>query len=137
MNAISLYQPWASLVILGHKEFETRSWPTNYRGPLAIAASKSEPKRECREAFADLQAMWEDLNHLSYAALPRGCVLGIVDLVDCVPTESLEETVSTKEYSMGDFGPSRFAWKLRVVEVFERPIPAKGSMGLWWWDGRP
>ena len=62
---------------------------------------------------------------------------GIVDLVDCVPTESLEETVSTKEYSMGDFGPSRFAWKLRVVEVFERPIPAKGSMGLWWWDGRP
>ncbi len=41
MKAISLLQPWATLVAIGAKRIETRSWATNYRGPLAIHASKS------------------------------------------------------------------------------------------------
>lgn len=40
MKVISLLQPWASLVILGHKKIETRSWNTKYRGDLLIHASK-------------------------------------------------------------------------------------------------
>lgn len=41
MKALTLYEPWASLVALGAKKIETRSWPTKYRGPLAIRAAKS------------------------------------------------------------------------------------------------
>jgi activating signal cointegrator 1 len=40
MQAISVNQPWASLIIAGAKRIETRSWSTNHRGPLAIHASK-------------------------------------------------------------------------------------------------
>ena len=43
MKALSLTQPWASLVVIGAKCYETRSWATNYRGPLAIHASKGFP----------------------------------------------------------------------------------------------
>jgi activating signal cointegrator 1 len=44
MKAITLTQPWATLVAIGAKRIETRSWPTNYRGPLAIHAAKGFPK---------------------------------------------------------------------------------------------
>ena len=45
MKALSLWQPWASLVALRVKTIETRSWSTSYRGPLAIHAAK-RPVRE-------------------------------------------------------------------------------------------
>ena len=41
MKAISLLQPWATLVSIGAKRVETRSWRTDYRGPIAIHASAS------------------------------------------------------------------------------------------------
>lgn len=47
MRALSLLQPWASFVAHCLKEFETRSWGTGYRGPIAIHASKG------REALDD------------------------------------------------------------------------------------
>jgi hypothetical protein len=43
MKCISLIQPWASLVLLGEKRYETRNWSTAYRGPLLIHASKGMP----------------------------------------------------------------------------------------------
>ena len=43
MKAITLRQPWASLVALGVKAIETRSWSTRYRGPLAIHAAARQP----------------------------------------------------------------------------------------------
>lgn len=42
MKAITLHQPWATLVSLGVKTIETRSWTTRYRGPLAIHAAKTD-----------------------------------------------------------------------------------------------
>lgn len=41
MRALTLWQPWASLVALDVKTIETRSWSTSYRGPLAIHAGSS------------------------------------------------------------------------------------------------
>lgn len=48
MKALSLTQPWATLVAIGAKRLETRSWSTTYRGPLAIHAAKRFP-RNCQE----------------------------------------------------------------------------------------
>ena len=45
MKAVSVKQPWASLIAEGNKTIETRTWPTNYRGDLLICASK-KPKIE-------------------------------------------------------------------------------------------
>jgi activating signal cointegrator 1 len=43
VKALTLTQPWASLVAVGAKVIETRSWSTSYRGPLAIHAAKGFP----------------------------------------------------------------------------------------------
>lgn len=40
MKAITLTQPWASLVACGAKKIETRSWRTHHRGWIAIHAAK-------------------------------------------------------------------------------------------------
>lgn len=43
MKAITIWQPYASLIAAGLKEYETRSWPTRYRGPIAIHSPGSGP----------------------------------------------------------------------------------------------
>ncbi len=42
MKALTLWQPWATLVAIGAKRVETRSWSTSYRGPLAIHAATTD-----------------------------------------------------------------------------------------------
>lgn len=44
MKALTLHQPWASLIAVGAKRIETRSWSTTYRGPLAIHAGARKPE---------------------------------------------------------------------------------------------
>ncbi len=48
MKAITLHQPWATLVAVGAKRIETRSWATSYRGPLAIHAARTTPQGDGR-----------------------------------------------------------------------------------------
>ncbi len=45
MKAITIWQPWASLIACGAKKFETRSWATNYRGPIAIHVAKKDVRK--------------------------------------------------------------------------------------------
>ena len=62
MKAISLHQPWASAVAIGIKTHETRSWRTNYLGPLAIHAAKKRcPENEL--AFEQIL----DLTEINFA----------------------------------------------------------------------
>jgi hypothetical protein len=49
VKALTLWQPWASLIALERKLVETRSWSTSYRGPLAIHAAKRRPDVETME----------------------------------------------------------------------------------------
>ncbi|MFN5288139.1 MAG: ASCH domain-containing protein [Planctomyces sp.] len=41
MKALSIRQPFASLIAAGKKTVELRTWYTHYRGPLLICAAKS------------------------------------------------------------------------------------------------
>lgn len=127
-------QPWASLVALGAKRYETRSWKTNYRGPLAVHASlkfSQAARALCRaEPFASAL--------LGNADLPLGCVVAVCELAAVFPTseESLFGSAEwpTHELTFGDFGPGRYAWLLRNVRALETPIPARGTLSLWEWD---
>lgn len=126
MRALTLTQPWASLVILGIKRLETRGWSTPYRGPLAIHSSKAWTPDD--RGFA------RDLNQrgiipVTPSNLPMGMVLGTVDLVDVFPSYAIE--VTPLEDSLGDFGPDRFAWVLGDPRPFTEPVPARGALGLW------
>ncbi len=130
MKALSLIQPWASLIVLGEKRIETRSWPTTHRGPLAIHASKSMPdvcrllcqERPFREALAR--------HGLTADTLPLGKVLGIVHLDDCLPTDDLP-ALTPDERAFGDFRRGRFGWLLSRPHPLAGPLPYRGSQGLW------
>lgn len=124
-KAISLWQPWASLIAHGEKKIETRSWCTWYTGPLAIHAAKRMPP-EAQEFWGDELASGRIGTHL---ALPRGCIVGVCRLMRCCATEALAPRLSAKELHYGNYSPGRFAWVLEDIRPV-KPIPLRGAMGL-------
>lgn len=127
MKALSLWQPWASLVVLGLKHYETRSWKTAYRGTLVIhAAQKWNP---------ELEGFWkllQGLSRLNFDTPPRGAALGTVELVDVVKvTTKFAKSLTGPEATYGDFTPGRYAWKLANPILFTEPIPCAGHQRLW------
>lgn len=87
MKAITIWQPWASLLACGAKKYETRGWATRYRGPIAIHAAK-RPFNPLDFAVFDTpfaQAAQEAFKAagLSMHRLPFGAVIATAELVNC------------------------------------------------------
>jgi hypothetical protein len=161
LKTLTLTQPWATLVAIGAKRIETRSWGTSYRGPLAIHAAKTFPGWAKDQVQSDpmfrralglpdpphpLTQEWLDSMRDGIEALPLGCVLVVCRLVDCkviVETETEQLLMPgarmlqppQPERTFGDYNPGRYAWILdNVSQQFDPPIPAKGHLGLWDWE---
>lgn len=137
MKAITIHQPWASLIAHGHKRYETRSWRTHYRGPIAIHASQRTDRQAVLDVAREYPHIWREIS-----PLPKGCIVAVADLVDCLKsvdtwTDGYElegrHLIYAPEYEFGDFTPGRYAWELSNVRLIE-PIPAKGRQGLWNWN---
>jgi hypothetical protein len=140
IKAISLWQPWASFVILGIKGFETRSWDTNVRGEIGIHAAKKVIPFD--DAFGHLVRSIEGQRIMDYLQsriieaygdyknLPVGAVLGTVNLKDTFSTE-IRNKLSYIERVLGDYSPGRFAWQLKDQKLFDTPIPVSGHQGFW------
>lgn len=144
MKAITLTQPWATLVAVGAKKIETRSWTTTYRGELAIHAAKGIG-RESLDAMM-LPPFKDALRKAGYmflADLPRASVIATVTLVDVVPCDKYLRVsgISHDEQAFGDFGQGRYAWFMQDVKRVEPPVPAVGHLSLWEWypplEGEP
>jgi hypothetical protein len=133
MKCISLWQPWASLVVLGEKQNETRSWPTNFRGTLAIHAAKKPWNQLPFMGGGFLAYLHRALSahRIDLYFLPRGSIIGTVEIIDCVPVESLYSTLAEQERAFGDYSRGRYAWKLANPVMFNKPIPCKGQQGFW------
>lgn len=125
MKGLTLTQPWATLVALGHKRVETRSWSTRYRGPIAIHAAKGFPGY-ARE-FASLERAIGRLPQ----RIPRGAIVAVAELVDVRRTEEAAQMVEGLERHLGDFSPGRFAWLLSNVRALSEPVGYRGALGLW------
>ena len=136
MKALSLTQPWASLVVLGMKRWETRRWRTSYRGYLLIHASKRLP--------AECQALCREepfKSALGGHVLPTGAIIGQVKLTGCFGTASVDRTVreyfgglrippDDRERAFGDYSPGRWAFRLENPVWFSEPLPYSGSLGI-------
>jgi hypothetical protein len=137
-------------VAIGAKKVETRSWATNYRGPLAIHASKKQFNTDSyfdRELHTFAYALGlPDI--FSFDTLPYGTVIATCKLVDCLEihgggefhvyigndcSDYIALPVKSVEYAFGDYTPGRYAWMLEDVRILPEPIPAKGHLGLWEW----
>lgn len=134
MKALSLWQPWATLVALEVKTYETRSWGTDYRGPLLICSTKTFNK-ECRELSqqAPFNVALHAGGYLTVDDLPLGAAVCLANLVEVTPTREMLflDKLGKIERHFGDFSLGRFAWGLADVQVLPTPIPVKGKQGLW------
>lgn len=177
MRCITLTQPYATLIAIGAKKIETRSWSTSHRGLLAIHAAqglgpvggKRGYKRLCfTEPFLSVLSLARqnrsDTFYLVdyFMSLPRGAIVATCTLIDCVPTHNpavvnepgkpwftgarkgvgqhyyeVPPPKDSNEYAFGDYTPGRYAWLLADVRALPEPIPAKGALGLWNYEGEP
>jgi hypothetical protein len=167
MHAITIREPWASLVMLGQKRIETRSWPAPdwlIGQRIAIHAAKGLTYEEL--AMVDEPEFAEALMAANLSPYPhgvwsgplnrafdatRGRVIATAVLDDCVPLLSpldygfVEHTIVARsghivhvtedELAFGFFAPDRYGWLLRDVRPLPEPIPARGALGVWEWDG--
>jgi hypothetical protein len=140
VKALTLTQPWATLVAIGAKRVETRSWEHSHRGPVAIHAAKGMP-RYAIDAFLSTPFYNETLVPAGYTStsdLPRGCIVAVARVAQIVPTErwidyAAQLTPGGAECAFGDYSLGRFMWFLEDVRELAMPIPAVGRLGLWDW----
>jgi hypothetical protein len=135
VRAITLTQPWASLVAVGAKRIETRSWRTNYRGRIAIHAAREPAAFEHYSVIALIGAKRD---------WPLGAVVAFGEITDCIRTEDIggaelnyirqQPGVTWTERLFGDYTPGRFGFRIGATERLETPIPACGRLGIWEWD---
>ena len=86
MKAITIQQPWASLIANGEKKYETRCWKTAYRGPIAIHVGL----RLYPDIFQFMQCKLKTAEYLiecgitpkNIDELPRGAIIATADLVN-------------------------------------------------------
>jgi hypothetical protein len=142
MKAISLWQPYASLIQAGAKRWETRSWNTHYRGPLVICSTKTGySKRELnklllREVFQKaLSPLIDEDRAVKIDDLPTGQALSLVQLTNVIPTERLSLSAYKGERVFGDFAPGRYAWQLEDIEPLQ-PFPVTGKQGFFELDNQ-
>ena len=131
-RAISLLQPWATLVVVGAKCVETRPWRTTSRGLLGVHASKGFSRQQAAlclsEPFCSVLAA---AGFGGPGDLPLGALLGSVSVTDCVPTDTPSlEAISDQERAFGDYSPGRWAWLLEGACEWEE-VPCKGALSLW------
>lgn len=113
MLALTLIQPWGTLIVHHGKNVENRTWPTRHRGPLLVhAGAKIDPDGYVRASEHGIVLPDPD-------DLPRGGIIGIVNVTDCVQD-------STSPWAI----PGQWHWLL--ADATALPFDAcRGQLGLW------
>jgi activating signal cointegrator 1 len=151
---LSLSPPYGTLITLLLKTIETRGWATAHRGLLLIHQTAAPGPKGTTEA-----ALWElclsepfrsalaSKGVMSPSQLPRGKIVALVEVVDCLPTAGVRvngggpkyadwvHELSDQERAFGDYSPGRYGWILDKVRPLPEPIAARGMPGLWRWEG--
>lgn len=131
IKAISLHQPWATLITMGLKKFETRSWATSYTGPLLICAAKktSREQKLYHQYFLNKyqQILTGTDSYLEWEDLPFGSAIAAVELTACIKmTQAFINQQPETEIDTGDWKPGQLDNIRRIVP----PIPITGKQGL-------
>lgn len=156
MKLLSLWEPWATLMALGAKRIDTRSWGTSYRGWLAIQASKGGLNRECLAETCCDEYFYQALREYPPFAeqveatvrrkgwisevFPHGKIVAVVYLMGCARTEWItkpvgvevigSELMTPQERAFGDFSDGRYGWVTEKLFRLPEPIPFKAKQGL-------
>ena len=107
IKTLTIRNPWAQHIIRNGKDVENRTWHTSYRGPLLIHCSR---KPEAPES---------------------GMIIGIVDLVDCLPPGN-NRTAGNRWAELG-----YYHWILKNPREFATKIQSRGRLSLWEYELDP
>lgn len=139
MRALSLWQPWATLMALDAKRFETRpqtcSW-FGYRGTVAIHAAKSHEELELclEEPFCSVLKAGgiRKIGDLAFGAF---VAVGEMVAVWSSDSDGTAHAVALRggvhERAFGNYAPNRVVIEFSSVKPLSAPLPARGYQGLW------
>lgn len=163
MKALTIYQPWASLVMVGAKPFEFRGWSPRVRGPsyaaligqrIVIHASARKIERievvaikralesgdadwiaeTCLHADKAMPILEEALKMTNNIGLPFGCGLGTAILGEPRNGLDIAEEFGLPRVNDSDRNDhANFGWPMLDVEVWDEPVPMRGFQGFWNW----
>lgn len=141
MKAITIWQPYATLIALGIKKEETRSWGTSYRGKILIHAAKRwdvDRAIGCQKAIDYLvdtlgvmflekltPAQLRLANMTWQDTLGKGLAVATLSGV-----QKGHEPPTRGDAEFGLYGPDRFGWRMSNVQAIE-PVSLTGKQGLW------
>lgn len=155
MKAISIKQPWASLIVHGIKNIENRSWkcPEKYIGQRILIHASGKPDKEPYMLFNDVQAdvIYNCVMDVCASYHQLSAIIGSVEIVDCVinhPSIWAEKTkvdcthplkcgsYDTESCTDGcihhlGFIKPTYNWVLDNPILFPTPMPAKGKLSFW------
>lgn len=137
MKALSIKQPWASLIVHGIKDIENRTWKTNFRGRIYVHTSISPA---FTGSYTDNlpDGFWTGLTEeqrrtylLSFQH--RGFIIGEIDIIDCVINHESIWAEKTPMPPHDDIGrlPAIYNWVLANPVLYEKPMPCKGKLSFW------
>jgi hypothetical protein len=155
VKCLSLWQPWATLLVTGHKRIETRGWPMRHRGPLLIHAAKKWTTELW--TLCGTEPFHRTLHDLGYGlikgdgrGMPFGAIVGRVNVASCYRSEDVRFESAGSDYCpigsgsmwgmgfqapeterpFGDYSADRFAFVCTNPVAFTNPIPYRGRQGL-------
>ena len=117
MKVITIKQPWASLIASGIKEYEFRSWKTNYRGKLLIHAGCGVDKEISN---------FKELN-LEY---PKKRIVALVDCLN-LDEELNKKIINENNIAYGNKYKEGYAWKIKLIKKIDSDKEINGKLGLW------
>ena len=121
MKALTIKPPFAYRVVEGMKDVENRFWKTSFRGRLLIHNGR-RPAEYVWQIPRLARAMGVMINGTPDAGENAGCVIGSVEVHDCIPSSDCEL------YWADDH--DGYCWLLRDPRMFWHPLPWRGQPGL-------
>lgn len=135
MKALSIKQPWASLIAHGIKDIENRTWKTNFRGRIYIHASAKVTDVEfstSQTAELFLNEIWLPETGFKSELFNVSAIIGEVDIIDCVINHPSIWAEKSDWQEVGWTEKQIYNWVLDNPVLYDKPIlNVKGKLSFW------
>lgn len=141
MKALSIKQPWASLIAHGIKDIENRTWKTNFRGRIYIHASAKRAGRTITLLTTEQCNCIKDNSWSDSKEEVTSAIIGEVDIIDCVINHPSIWAENSEYEQVGPYLTYKndkpiYKWVLANPVLYEKPIlNVKGKLSFWEWHG--
>jgi hypothetical protein len=129
VKALSVQPPWSWAIAYAGKAVENRTWPTSYRGEIAIHASKKLDKDALGDSRIVEAVLAADVATMDWW---RGHIIAVAEVISCLLSPDFGGTCgATRPLCSPWAAHDQWHWQLADVRPLAEPVPAKGMLGLW------